>query len=850
MSHQNDRIQIISSPPRLDNDNIARPAIVNRLESMSPRRITALVAPVGFGKTAILNEWFSRLDVNKETTPCWITPTLLLSEHFDEFINRCNQHTGLITCFIDNLHTVDESQYDMLETRLEQLLSCASRVVVSSDKWIEPLQNLQLDGLLSSLPKTELLYSKTEVCTYIAQNTNLSATSSYASAVYDFTKGWPAGVYLLSIEPQANAPAFLLGKNIHIDRYIKTKILKNLHPEDIELFRVTAFCKTLTAQLCSYLTDKPFPVQTLSELSIEGFPLMRVDGLNSEFRCAQPFRKWMQTNIAQEYPDEVKALNLKISEYYESIDNSDRSAKYLLMACSRDLVRENFEFLLDLDLATNRYQGTDLASYLDLLSTETILDNPLRLLGVAWIHIRYGRFDNAQTYLEQCKRLLYQTPLSQSAHSTAKATLTCFEIKRLAMQGQSSACIDTCKTLLNDDDIRSNNSLTVVLMHSLAEGYEVTGKPCEAKEAYEELFSYAKTHHAFIALGFSVYVLAYTEYLQGNLFRAKKLCLSGNEEMHNRSMHGLLSATLARIGILENNLLEAEENLKAAQVNFPSKENADFYIDIQITQMRYLESLGRLEEAFTLSLDILQFANSHKYLARGYLRKTYLIHAELCLKTGRILRCKETLAKAESTTWTLNKEYLIMKLLCQGHLHHSEKDTDKALALLDQAVSESKEASYKLLELYACILRAVVYHSQDDQVNSFKHFNDALELGTQCGFVQPFLEYREASFSLLCQAISIRKLRREVRRFAQSLLDTISLQPKSPYKDRDTKNQSLTKRELEVLKLLNLGMSRKEIATELSISQNTVKSHVANCYTKLGVDNKLDAFHAARRLSN
>lgn len=48
-------------------------------------------------------------------------------------------------------------------------------------------------------------------------------------------------------------------------------------------------------------------------------------------------------------------------------------------------------------------------------------------------------------------------------------------------------------------------------------------------------------------------------------------------------------------------------------------------------------------------------------------------------------------------------------------------------------------------------------------------------------------------------------------------------------KNRDEgKIESLTKRELEVLKLLAVGMYNKEVAEKLNISERTVKNHVSN----------------------
>ncbi|MDP9404673.1 MAG: response regulator transcription factor [Actinomycetota bacterium] len=51
----------------------------------------------------------------------------------------------------------------------------------------------------------------------------------------------------------------------------------------------------------------------------------------------------------------------------------------------------------------------------------------------------------------------------------------------------------------------------------------------------------------------------------------------------------------------------------------------------------------------------------------------------------------------------------------------------------------------------------------------------------------------------------------------------------------------LTNRELEVLRLVAKGMSNREIATELYISENTVKNHVRNILEKLHLHNRMEA---------
>jgi DNA-binding CsgD family transcriptional regulator len=58
----------------------------------------------------------------------------------------------------------------------------------------------------------------------------------------------------------------------------------------------------------------------------------------------------------------------------------------------------------------------------------------------------------------------------------------------------------------------------------------------------------------------------------------------------------------------------------------------------------------------------------------------------------------------------------------------------------------------------------------------------------------------------------------------------------------------LSPRELEVLQELAAGRSNKEIAARLDVSPNTVKTHVANLFEKLGAKGRMDAINRAREL--
>jgi DNA-binding CsgD family transcriptional regulator len=59
---------------------------------------------------------------------------------------------------------------------------------------------------------------------------------------------------------------------------------------------------------------------------------------------------------------------------------------------------------------------------------------------------------------------------------------------------------------------------------------------------------------------------------------------------------------------------------------------------------------------------------------------------------------------------------------------------------------------------------------------------------------------------------------------------------------------AISPRELEVLQRLAAGKSNKEIAAQLQVSPNTVKTHVARLFEKLGAKRRTDAINKAREL--
>ncbi len=141
------------------------------------------------------------------------------------------------------------------------------------------------------------------------------------------------------------------------------------------------------------------------------------------------------------------------------------------------------------------------------------------------------------------------------------------------------------------------------------------------------------------------------------------------------------------------------------------------------------------------------------------------------------------------------------------------------------------------------------------------HFEDSLEFCRKAGY-RPNLAWtcydyagallqrnnpadHDQALSLLNDSLSISTElgMRPLMERTQERLDRIgSAAPETPDYPND-----LSQREVEVLRLLALGKSNREIGDELVITEGTVRRHVSNVYDKIGVSNRTEATRYALR---
>jgi LuxR family maltose regulon positive regulatory protein len=164
------------------------------------------------------------------------------------------------------------------------------------------------------------------------------------------------------------------------------------------------------------------------------------------------------------------------------------------------------------------------------------------------------------------------------------------------------------------------------------------------------------------------------------------------------------------------------------------------------------------------------------------------------------------------------------------------------------------------------ILRALALHTEGDLHSALAALERALTLAAPEDYVRIFVDEGVPMAALLAQGLDVRNWGLEhgppgqdVRTYAWRLLAVFEAEgiapraapplPSSEPHGRTPAGEVLTEREKEVLRLLAAGRSNQAIAQELVVAVGTVKRHVSNIMSKLGVQSRLEAAARARDLS-
>ena len=190
---------------------------------------------------------------------------------------------------------------------------------------------------------------------------------------------------------------------------------------------------------------------------------------------------------------------------------------------------------------------------------------------------------------------------------------------------------------------------------------------------------------------------------------------------------------------------------------------------------------------------------------------------------------------------------LVRLLLAQQRAHQDTGALDQAIGLLDRlsAAADTAKRAGSLLEIG--LLQALVHDAQGRRPRAREVLAQALVLAPEPeSYVRLFLDEGAPMLSLLRDAERAGVGGDHVRRLLGLGAPPEDQAPDSGPRGAQPAAEALSDRELQVLRLLNSELTGPEIARELFVSHNTVRTHTKHIFTKLDVTNRRAAISRAR----
>lgn len=864
---------------------LVRSRLLERLAAGAQRALTLLVAPAGFGKTTLAATWAQ----TGQLPVAWLSlqPADRPRERFLAYLIQALQtirpHLGQTTLallqggspqgalfalvndlaevetdfvlILDDYHSLDSPETtEILQFLLENRpatfhLLLTSRVVPGLN-----LSRLRALDQVIEIDAAELRFTEPEVRAFLETSLDLHLAADDLARLNQSTEGWAVGLQLaaLSLARQPANWVALAGQE-HIFDYLAEEVLRRETPEVQEFLKITALFDRFCAPLSEYLlnfSNSPRPENgegaraLMAYLERANLFLVPLDA--TWYRYHALFTDFLRKQLT---PEQSARLYRAASAWFEQNELLDDAIHYATHAADYERAASLLEnHYLDL---LQRGEQAALAEWIASLPPELLEKHPRLWLGLGWASVI--RLDSARA-LECVAQAEAQIPAGQTG-DRLRGEAKSLRILSGIFAGQVAAAdeISEAFVLLAEQDAFLHSLLHFNLgLHQIMRGE--TGAAIEALTETLRLTSTFKLHLVTI---FAYVMLGETRQMRGALGLAERnfheVIRFAKETLGEHTfLLGLPYISYAEL-LREQNRFEealcyAEQGLAYCHLWQPVAS-----MDGHITLARLLTAQKRWEPA----LNQLESAMLEAETSVSILDDTFVAIqlARLALAQGDLPRALQLIRKYDLEKASEGRYYHLWELtqLLLYRVKVAELASDptpawplsEALATLI-AESERRERVTPVIE--ARLLRAYALHAAGRHPAAAESLTHALTLGAQGGYVRIFADEGKQLLHLLEQ---YRAQIHAPRSYFDQILGLLRREnlpsPPSSSTFNFPPELPLTRRELDILTLLAAGKSNQEIAAERVLTLNTVKKHVANILSKLGVANRTQAVMLARR---
>ena len=886
------------------NGPLARRRLLQMLSPLRP--LTVVSAPAGYGKSTLLESWAAehigdativRIALDDEgPLPHAFWPSLTAALREAGVVVRhataaggthdgarglakalaadIAEHGRRVVCILDCGESALSAQVGRDVDRLIRITGDSlAMVILTREDPPMPLHRLRLAGSLCELRAQDLAFTAGEVAAWMERE-GLVLTPQEVSALRTRTGGWPAALRFatMSLQAQPDVSAAIQafrGDTGNVAEYLMDEVLQRQPPKRRRFLLRSCIVEELDPPLVEELTGQHCDVQVLEELTASGCFVERIPGQHDRFRFHALFRQFLRAQLWFEKAPEPAVLHQLAAEWLAREGQSLAALRHAVAAA-------------DWRLATHVL--IDSLAFVDLLSGERS-----RFLHDMFVGLPPG-VDGVEAALTRAAVSLADLdPTTAGVHLEAARASTgrhfprsqaCTVAGAVLESLQTSLVLDTSsaldlaldKALVAEKMVRllpadtergAHSHLTTVVAGCTGRVLLARGDFQAASEAVLDGVHAAEAvglgHAASELKGMSALVEAVT----GHLRRATAIVaqLSPAQAVHVDDAPVMSEA--ARLSLAWVRTDEAEGVLARGLVDQARHEQRSYDSNLldsvaTLLRVRLLTDRGDLGLALAELRAARDSRPGHRPDAEGRFKPGWLGRALLIAQVDaltRLGRPQDAVELVRRADGEDGPRHLDVEISLQGALL-AAGDPGRDLTRLTTERVAPRTTTPVAEQMARWLVLAAAALADHDPTAATGHLGWALRLGKADRLRRPILNAPGAVQELLAEgglADRNRWLRpRDEDADGESAPFVVPEQRRSPRQPAiDAADQGfipLTKKETEALGYLAKLLTTDEIAAEMFVSVNTVRSHVRSILRKLGVSRRNEAVRRAWEL--
>jgi LuxR family maltose regulon positive regulatory protein len=838
-------------PPRSPSALIARPVLSARIENGG--KLTLLLAPPGSGKSTLLAQWsehshtrhrvawllcgqrdrdpehfFSSLAASVEQTLGAAEADISVS-FIDALCDQLNALQDELIIVIDDLQFLDcaDSEHE-LWSLIAQSAPCVRWIVATRQAPRFDLQRLKLIDQLTLLNGADLSFQPEQVVELASLLNGQELSLPAAVECCRRTEGWIAGVKLALLD---RSQAEVL--NYDVAAYLHSAAWELLSEPLREALLATSIADRFCADLADALLNASGSARWLEEMDRLQLFLQPLDGQHRWFRYHTLYREFLDSQLRKLRPERVIHMHRTASRWFADQELPTEALQHAFATEDRQWCVQVVARCAPVWLRTGEFpevlQWTSRLSSSEIMSCIAVRDAHLMSL------IFSRQFERARADL-----------LGATLAVRGPAELRALPALQLMFDIMTDAGVHVTAHHVEALSVADDPYLAANLFNVSAYQLLVDRKFDAARRlALRGRELLAGTQHLYASAQASV-VLMLIDRAEGHAREAAETCM----QLYARTRAGRrnpiwVTATTAAASVhYHHNRLQQAEALCSEVLPLvsiaPTLENLTV---AHVVAARLKCAAGKYGDALRL-LDylhsVLESSNCRRLLARVCFEKVR-IHL-LQEQPARALAVLSEFGQSErDQPW---EDFALSRVAVLIHRGSFDAAAEQLLHLCEQA--ESAGDVYGQIRLEATL--ATCNWQARDEETAFHWINHALSLTENRGFSRAVFDDVFGLPKTFAAAIKrSRVMRLPSPEYFQRFQDVLAL---DPYKELATAQSeaSLTQRELDLLKLVSLGLSNRDISERSNITLLTTKWHLKNVFAKLGVSTRMEAVFRAQEL--